>query len=55
VRPQRARQIDLFQDTDAPQALPGAIEEEVFSLLVQMLQTMIPVVTAEVADEQDHR
>ena len=55
MRPQRARQIDLFQGADVAQALPAAIEQEVFSLLVQMLQAMIPVVTAEVADEQDHR
>lgn len=55
MRQQRARQIDLFQDTDARPALSAAIEEEVFALLVQMLQSMIPVLTAEAADEQDHQ
>ncbi len=54
MRLQRARQVDLFQDADIPQALPAATQAEVFGLLVQMLQAMIPVVTAEVGDEQDH-
>jgi hypothetical protein len=33
--------------------MPLAIEQEVFALLVQLLQIMIPVVEAEVLDEQD--
>jgi hypothetical protein len=33
--------------------MPLAIEQEVFALLVQLLQAMIPVVEAEVLDEQD--
>jgi len=55
MRQQRARQIDLFQNTDPPQVPSTAIEQEVFGLLVQMLESMIAVVTAEVADDQDHR
>ena len=55
MRQQRARQIDLFQDTEAPPALSSAIQEEVFAVLVQMLQSMIPVLTVEAADEQDHQ
>ncbi len=55
MRQQRTRQVDLFQDSDPPQALPSAIEEEVLGLLVQMLQSMIPIVADEVADDQDHR
>jgi hypothetical protein len=33
--------------------MPPAIEQEVFVLLVQLLRAMIPVVDAEVRDEQD--
>ncbi len=55
MRQQRARQIDLFQDTDTRPALSAAIEEEVFAVLVQILQSMIAVLTAEAADEQDHQ
>ena len=55
MRQQTTRQADLFQDTHPPQALPAGIEEEVLGLLVQMLQSMIPVLAAEVADDQDHR
>lgn len=50
----RICQFDLFQSDALPQALPLEIEEEAFALLVQLLQSMIPVMEAEVADEQDH-
>jgi hypothetical protein len=53
VRERRARQIDLFQDIDPPQGIPAAIEQEVFGLLVQLVESMIPIVKAEAADEQD--
>jgi hypothetical protein len=33
--------------------MPLAIEQEVFALLVQLLQIMLPAVEAEVLDEQD--
>lgn len=33
--------------------LPTAIEAEAFALLVQLLQSMIPVMEREVGDEQD--
>jgi hypothetical protein len=55
VRERRARQIDLFQDLDPPQGIPVAIEQDVFDLLVQLIQSMIPIVKAEGADEQDLR
>jgi hypothetical protein len=53
VRQRTAQQIDLFGKSEPPQAMPLAIEQEVFALLVQLLQAMIPVVEAEVRDEQD--
>lgn len=46
-------QCDLFPDNEAS-PLPAAIEEEVFALLIQWLQAMIPILTPEVNDEQDH-
>jgi hypothetical protein len=51
----RTCQFDLFPSNDAPPALPAAIEQEALALLVQLLQSMIPVVQSEVANEQDHR
>jgi hypothetical protein len=53
VRQRRARQVDLFGKVEPPQAMPLAIEQEVFALLVQLLQIMLPAVEAEVLDEQD--
>jgi hypothetical protein len=53
VRQRRARQVELFGKVEPPQAMPLAIEQELFALLVQLLRTMIPVVEAEVLDEQD--
>jgi hypothetical protein len=53
VRQRRARQVELFATIEPPQAMPPAIEQEVFVLLVQLLREMIPVVDAEVLDEQD--
>jgi len=53
VRQRRARQVDLFAPIELPQAMPPAIEQEVFVLLVQLLRAMIPVVDVEVLDEQD--
>jgi hypothetical protein len=53
VTERRARQIDLFQDSDPPRGIPAAIEQEVLELLVQLVQSMIPIVEAEAADEQD--
>ena len=47
-------QFDLFPSTDSSPPLPAAIEEEVFALLVQWFQTMIPVLAREESDEQDH-
>ena len=47
------RQIDLFETIDPPRGIPPAIEQEAFDLLVQLLQAMVPVVEAEVLNEQD--
>jgi hypothetical protein len=54
VTQRRICQFDLFQSIDPPHALPAAIEEESFALLVQLMQSMIAVIEAEGADEQDH-
>jgi hypothetical protein len=43
----------LFGKIEPSQAMALATEQEVMALLVQLLQTMIPVVEAEVLDEQD--
>lgn len=49
----RASQFDLFENIDPPRTLPAAISEETFTLLVQLLHSMIPVIETEVSDEQD--
>jgi hypothetical protein len=54
VTPRKTCQFDLFPNTDASPPLPVAIEVEVFALLVQLLQLMIPVLAREGSDEQDH-
>lgn len=48
------RQCDLFPDNDEASPLPTAVKEAVFALLIQWLQAMIPILTPEVNDEQDH-
>ncbi len=50
----RICQFDLFQSIDPPRTIPAAVQEETLALLVQLMQSMIAVVEAEVADEQDH-
>jgi hypothetical protein len=54
VTQRRICQFDLFQSNDPLPPLPATVEEEAFALLVQLLQSMIPVMESEVADEQDH-
>ncbi|MGB5062851.1 hypothetical protein [Ferrovibrio sp.] len=54
MTPRKTHQFDLFQNTDAAPPLPVAIEAEVFALLVQLLQLMIPILAREVDHEQDH-
>jgi len=54
VTPRKTHQFDLFPNTDASPPLPVAIEAEVFALLVQLLQLMMPVLAREGSDEQDH-
>lgn len=49
----RICQFDLFQSNDPPPVLPSAIEADAFALLVQLLQSMIPIMEREVGDEQD--
>jgi hypothetical protein len=48
------RQVDLFATIDPPAVIPPVIEQEAFELLVQLVRMMIPVIEAEVLDEQDH-
>lgn len=50
----RTCQFDLFQSNETPPALPAVIEEKAFALLVQLLQSMIPIIESKVTDEQDH-
>ncbi len=47
-------QFDLFPKADSSPPLPTAVEEAAFALLVQWLQTMIPILAREESDEQDH-
>ena len=53
VRQPKTRQLGLFETIDPPQAMPAAIEQEVFGVLVQLIELMIPVMEAEAADEQN--
>jgi hypothetical protein len=54
VTQRRVCQFDLFQSIDPPGTLPAALQEETLALLVQLMHSMIAVVEAEVANEQDH-
>jgi hypothetical protein len=51
VRQRRVRQIDLFEMIDPPRAIPPAIEQEALDLLTQLLLAMVPIVEAEVGNE----
>jgi hypothetical protein len=54
VTRRETHQFDLFPKADSSPPLPTAVEEAAFALLVQWLQTMIPILAREESDEQDH-
>jgi hypothetical protein len=49
----RSRQLGLFEPIPTSRTIPQPIEDEVLGLLVQLLESMIPVIEKEARDEQD--